>query len=105
MQFIVFEISGGSTLSFQDFIDRIGAVNLAIMLDCTEASIYKWRSAQSAPRPETAYILTQLSHGQLTLEAIFMPYIKKQLHGTTFKVGALRGGSGTAELSFDFERG
>lgn len=88
-------------MNFKDFIEKIGAADLAIMLQCTEATVYKWKNAQSAPRPETAYILTKISHGQLSLESIFMPYIEKQLKGTKFLVGSTD--SKTAnQLEFNF---
>lgn len=88
-------------MTFQDFIDHVGAANLSSMLQCTEATVYKWRSAQSAPRPETAYILTQLSHGQLSLESVFMPYIEKQLKGRKIPIKSADG-KNVSQLEFNF---
>lgn len=88
-------------MTFQDFIDKVGASNLAVMLQCAEATVYKWRNGQSSPRPETAFILTKLSHGQLALEQIFMPYIVRQLQGQTIPIYS-HDGKVTSTLEFNF---
>lgn len=81
-----------------DFIDQIGATNLAKTLEVTSAAVSSWKSGENCPRPQAAFLLIKLSHGQLSWESIYEPFVLKTLKGKTIKLP--NGGNATLELKF-----
>ncbi len=87
-------------MTFIEYIDHIGIEELARMMSCTKQNIYKWRSLKGIPAPETAYILVLLSHGQLSFEKIYIPFLEQQLKGKKLTVPGTVGHS-SIQLRFD----
>lgn len=73
-------------MKFQQYIESIGTAKLAIMLGCSEANVYKWKTGKGVPSPDVAFIITQISLNHITFEDIFIPHLQKKWAGKTFHV-------------------
>lgn len=85
-------------MTLSDFIDQIGATNLAKTLDVSSTAVSSWKSGENCPRPQAAFLLTKLSHGQLTWASIYEPFVLKTLKGKTIRLP--NGGDVILELKF-----
>lgn len=84
-------------MQLHQFINSVGQVKLAEMLGVTKATLSNWQLYKNPPPPLDAFKLITLSHGALTWENIYDPYIDAQLRERKIdrkKVGP--------QLSFNF---
>lgn len=85
-------------MDFGTFIDQIGIERLAETLEVTTQTVSVWRKMENTPRPQTAFEMICLSHGALTWQDIYEPFVKRALKGKILK---LKGADGTQmEMKF-----
>lgn len=73
-------------MTLSEFIEQVGASKLARALNTTESNIYTWKRLDSAPRPQTAFELIHLSHGALTWQTIYEPFVLKHYKKRKIKI-------------------
>ncbi len=62
-------------MTLQEFIDSVGQPTIADKLKITTQAVSAWRTYKVAPPPLEAFKLIELSHGALTWEKIYDPFI------------------------------
>lgn len=72
-------------MQLQEFIDSVGQPQLAEMMKVTTATISGWRTYKIAPPPLEAFKLIEISHGALTWENIYDPFIDSYLKRNNIK--------------------
>lgn len=73
-------------MDLNKFIDQIGHSRLAETLKVTSTTITSWKNLENAPRPASAFQMICLSHGALTWQSIYEPFVKKQLKGKILRL-------------------
>lgn len=73
-------------MEFGTFIDQIGIDRLAKTLKVTTQTVSSWRKLDNTPRPTSAFEMICLSHGALTWQSIYEPFVKKTLKGQVLKL-------------------
>jgi len=58
---------------FREWLKRQKASEVAKRCDVTPGAIYPWRDGKIIPRHTHAWILVNMSAGELTIEDIFVP--------------------------------
>ena len=73
-------------MTLAEFIEQVGASRIAKMVKTSESNVYTWKRLVTTPRPTTAYELICLSHGALTWQSIYEPYVLKHYTKKKIKV-------------------
>jgi hypothetical protein len=66
-------------MTLQEFIDSVGQPTIAEKLKITTQAVSAWRTYRVAPPPLEAFKLIELSHGALSWEKIYDPFIEAYL--------------------------
>lgn len=67
-----------------DYIEKVGAPQVAKMLGVSRQNVHLWRQLKGTPRLDVAYKLIMVSGGELSFDAIYIPYLKKRFRGKKF---------------------
>ena len=63
------------SLTLREFIDHLGPNELAMRLNVSKQAVSTWYTLTSAPKPITAGQIIELSHGLVSWESIYKPYV------------------------------
>jgi len=66
-------------MTLQEFIDQTGQPIIAEKLKVTTQTVSNWRTYKVAPPPLEAFKLIEFSHGVLSWEKIYDPFIEAYL--------------------------
>lgn len=73
-------------MQLDTFIDQIGVDRLSETLAVTSQTVIGWKRLENSPRPQSAFEMICLSHGALTWQDIYEPFVRKTLKGKTLKL-------------------
>lgn len=63
-------------MTLQEFIKREGPYKIALQLDISHVTVYRWSRMIGAPNADSMYRIVQLSKGEVTYQEIVEPYMK-----------------------------
>lgn len=66
-------------MTLQAWIEQIGVERAAELLGVTTNTVYQWLRFEIAPKPVRAYEMIEKTHGVLTWEGIYHPYVAAKL--------------------------
>lgn len=61
-------------MRLKDYINDYGQKKMAAKLDVDVSTVYRWEYLETAPVPEVAYKIVQLTHGLVDWNDIYQPY-------------------------------
>lgn len=65
-------------MNLADYIEQVGAVTIAEATDTTKSNVYAWKRLEGVPKIDRAIILIAFSHNVLSLNSIYIPYLKEK---------------------------
>jgi hypothetical protein len=78
---LCFRIEGAAlkSLKLHEYIDSVGQVQLAELMNCTKMTISNWYRYSHPVPPLDAFKLIQISHGALSWASVYDPFVDSYL--------------------------